>query len=86
VAWRLLAPWPHGSRVPASGLAKIFGDDAGVPSRHWLIGLDDLYQRAIRGDELVPIVALGVVEQVAQCLRRREGLHSIHAWNVLRRG
>ena len=37
-----------------SGLAKIFGDDAGVLSRHWLTGLDRLYrlyQRAIRSEE-----------------------------------
>jgi hypothetical protein len=41
-----------------SGFAKIFGDDAGVPSRHWLIFGDRLYQRAIRSEEFVPIVAL----------------------------
>jgi hypothetical protein len=70
---------------PPSGLAKIFGDDAGVVSRHWLIFGDRFYQRAIRSEELVPIVALGVVEQVAQCLHR-EGLRLVHARNVLRHG
>jgi len=63
---------------PPSGLAKIFGDDAGVLSRHWLAGCDRLYQRAIRSEELVPIVAVGVVEQFAQRLRRN-GLRLVHA-------
>jgi hypothetical protein len=70
---------------PPSGLTKIFGDDAGVLSRHWLIFGDRLYQRAIRSEEFVPIVAVGVVEQVAQCLHR-EGLRLVHARNVLRHG
>jgi hypothetical protein len=48
-----------------SSLAKIFGDKASVPSRHWLTGVDRLYQRAIRSEELVPIAAVGVVEQLA---------------------
>jgi hypothetical protein len=59
-------------------LAKIFGDKASVPSRHWLTGLDRLYQRAIRSEEFVPIVALGVVEQFAQC-PYREVLRLVHA-------
>jgi hypothetical protein len=68
-----------------SCLAKIFGDDAGVLSRHWPAGRDRLYQRAIRSEEFVPIVAVGVVEQFAQrpC---RESMRFVHAWNVLRHG
>jgi hypothetical protein len=66
---------------PPSGLAKIFGDDAGVPSRHWLTGLDRFYQRAIRSEEFVPIVAFGVVEQFAQRLCRR-GLRLVYARNA----
>jgi hypothetical protein len=41
----------HADRVfLPSGLAKKFGDNSGVPSRHWLAGLDRLYQRAGRSD------------------------------------
>jgi hypothetical protein len=47
---------------------------------HWFTGLDRLYQRAIRSEEIVPIVALGVVEQFAQRLCRK-GLHLVHARN-----
>jgi hypothetical protein len=46
-----------------------------------VIGLffgDRLYQRSIRSEEFVPIVAVGVVEQFAQCLRRK-GLRLVHA-------
>jgi hypothetical protein len=67
-----------------SGLAKIFGDDAGVASRHWLIYGDRLYQRAIRSEEFVPIVAVGDVEQFAQCPCRK--LRLVHARTVLRHG
>ena len=70
--------------LPRFGFVKIFGDKAGVPSRHWLTPRDCFYQRAICSDELVPIVTVGV-EQFAQRLRR-EGLRFLHAWNVLRRG
>jgi hypothetical protein len=42
------------------------------------------YQRAVRSDQLIPIIAIGVVEQVGQCMHRCEGLHSVHARNVLR--
>jgi hypothetical protein len=67
------------------GLAKIFGDDAGVISRHWPAGRDRFYQHAIRSEKFVPIVAVGVVEQFAQC-PHREGLRLVHARNVLRPG
>jgi hypothetical protein len=60
---------------------KIFGDNAGVPSRHRPAGRDRLYQRAIRSKEIIPVVAVGVVEQFAQRLCRK-GLH-FHARNVL---
>jgi hypothetical protein len=43
-----------------SGLAKIFSDNSGVPSRHRPARRDRLYQRAIRSEELVPIIAVGV--------------------------
>jgi hypothetical protein len=68
-----------------SCLAKIFGDDAGVLSRHWSAGRGRLYQRAIGSEEFVPIVAVGVVEQFAQ-RPRRESMRFVHAWNVLRHG
>jgi hypothetical protein len=71
--------------LPPSGLVKISGDNAGVLSRHRLTGLDRLYQRAIRSEEIVPIVALGVVEQFAQC-PHREGLRLVHARNVILHG
>jgi hypothetical protein len=74
---------PHGLRLCGEHPAKIFGDDAGVASRHWLIFGDRLYRRPIRSEEFVPIVAVGVVEQFAQCLRRK-GLRLIHTPNVLR--
>jgi hypothetical protein len=65
---------------------KIFGDNAGVPSRHWPAGHDRLYQRAIRSEEFIPIIAVGVVEQFEQRLCR-EGLRCfVHARNVLRHG
>jgi hypothetical protein len=71
-----------------SGLAKIFGDDAGVLSRHWLTGLDRLYrlyQRAIRSEKSSSQSSVGVVEQFAQC-PHCEGLHFVHARTVLRHG
>jgi hypothetical protein len=68
-----------------SGLAKIFGDDAGVASRHWLIFGDRLYQRSIRSEEFIPIIAVGVVEQFPQCLRRK-GMCLVHARNVILHG
>jgi len=48
-------------------------------------GRDRLYQRVIRSEEFVPIVAVGVVEQFAQrpC---RESMRFVHTWNVLRHG
>jgi hypothetical protein len=50
-----------------SGLAKIFGDAGAVLSRHWLAGLDRFYQRAIRSEELVPIVVdAAVVRPIAR--------------------
>src|SRR6516162_1567857 len=61
-----------------SGLAKIFSDNSGVPSRHRPARRDRLYQRAIRSEELVPIVAVGIVEQFAQG-QHREGLRLVHA-------
>jgi hypothetical protein len=122
-----------------SGLAKIFGNNAGVPSVTGLAGpagdraavrkvqpahaaralqlalwlrrshlhsilpredirrrcgrsfaslahrLDRIYQRAIRSEEIVTVVALGVVEQFAQG-QHRESLHLVHAQNLLSRG
>jgi hypothetical protein len=48
-----------------SGFAKIFSDNSGVPSRHWPARRDRFYYRAVRSDKLVPIVAVGVIEQFA---------------------
>ena len=66
-----------------SGLAKIFSDNSGAPSRHRPARRDRLYQRAIRSEELVPIIAVGVIEQVAQgdhC----QSLRLIHAGTYCR--
>jgi hypothetical protein len=57
----------------------------GPPLRSQLTGRDRLYQRAIRNEELVPIVAIGIVEQFAQC-PHREVLRLVHAWTVLLHG
>jgi hypothetical protein len=50
---------------PPSGLAKIFGDDAGVVLRHWLIFGDRLYQRASRSKEFVPIGGRGPCRRIS---------------------
>jgi hypothetical protein len=61
-----------------SGLAKIFSDNSGVPSRHWPGRRDRFYQLSICSDEFVPIVAVGIVEQFAQG-QDRESLRLVHA-------
>jgi hypothetical protein len=61
---------------PPSKPPQMFGDAGAVLSRHWLIFDNCLAQHPIRSDEFVPVVALGVVEQAAQC-PHREGLRLV---------
>jgi hypothetical protein len=81
----LLAPWPSGSRIPAIRPREDIRQQCGVPSRHWLAGLDRLYQRSICRGQFVPIIAVGIIEQFAQC-QHRENLRLVHARNLLPRG
>jgi hypothetical protein len=72
----LFASWPRRSRFRPSGLAKIFCDNTGVLSRHWLASRHRFYQRAIRSEEFVPIGAVGVAATPVP-----RGLRFVHARN-----
>ena len=88
-SWLHLRPPPPRPRRPCRGgradrgfipakPAEIFGYAGAVLSRHRITGCDRVLQHTNQSEEFVPVVAVELIEQIAQC-SSREDLRFVHA-------